>query len=296
MADVFESRFVTAQDGLRLHVRSYGAGGRNCPIVCLPGLARNGADFHRLAEMLATHPDHPRRVIAIDMRGRGRSDYDPHPQNYNFAVELADLLAVLTALDIASAIFVGTSRGGILTMLLAAARPGALAGAILNDIGPVLEPAGLMRIKSYVGKLPRARTFDEGAEILRRLFQPHFPKLTPDDWFAFARRTFKEHNGALAPSYDPKLATILESVDLKRALPPLWREFDALGHVPLMVIRGANSDLLSASTVTAMRERRPDLQAMEIPDQGHAPLLQEADTMERIASFIAGCDRAGPRD
>lgn len=295
MGEGFDSRFVTAQDGLRLHIRSYGRNSGGLPVVCLPGLARTAADFHALASRLAAQQPAPTRVIAIDMRGRGLSDYDRSPANYSFPIELGDVLAVLTALEIGRAIFVGTSRGGIVIMLLAAARPGAIAGTVLNDIGPVIEAPGLMRIKSYVGKLPQPRSFDEGAEILRRLFQPHFPKLTSNDWLNFARRTFKEQDRALVPAYDPKLARILEGIDLKRTLPPLWREFDALGRMPLMVIRGANSDLLSAATVAAMRARRPDLEAVEVPDQGHAPLLEDSETIGRIGAFVAQCAAAAPR-
>src|SRR5262252_9532344 len=152
------SLFVSAQDGLRLHVRAHGARtSRALPVVCLPGLARTAADFDTLAVALAS--DRERRVLALDYRGRGKSDYDRKPANYNLQVELADVLSVLTALGIGRAAFVGTSRGGILTMLLAVARPAGLAGCVLNYIGPVIDLEGLIRIKGYVGKLPQLPSF-----------------------------------------------------------------------------------------------------------------------------------------
>ncbi len=285
------STFISAPDGLRLHARLHGPSAAPLlPVVCLPGLARTAEDFDTLAAVLASK--HSRRVIALDYRGRGLSDYDPDPANYSFQTELADVLAALTAFDALPAIFIGTSRGGILTMLLAALRPTAIAGAVLNDIGPVIEPKGLMRIKGYVGKLPQPRSFEEGAEILRRLFDAQFPKLTADDWLASARRTFKQHNGALVPTYDVNLAKTLEGVDFEKPFPPLWAQFDALQNVPVMVIRGENSDLLSAATVEAMKSRRPTLESVDVPDQGHAPLLTEADVIARIADFAARCDSA----
>jgi pimeloyl-ACP methyl ester carboxylesterase len=307
------SVFVSAPDGLRLHVSSQGSrSAAALPVVCLPGLARTAADFDALADALAGDPPslrfgvqarkrvialatagdaaRPRRVIALDYRGRGQSEYDHDPARYNFQVELADVLAVVTALDATPAIFIGTSRGGILAMLLAAVRPSAIAGVVLNDIGPVIEPKGLIRIKGYVGKLPQPRTFEEGAEILRRLFDAQFPKLGPQDWLIAARRTFRQDNGALVPTYDPKLAKTLEGVDFEKPFPPLWAQFDALAHVPVMVIRGANSDILSAATVETMRARRATLETIEVPDQGHAPLLVEPETIARIVAFAAGCD------
>jgi pimeloyl-ACP methyl ester carboxylesterase len=284
------STFVSAPDGLRLHARCYGnRSARATPVVCLPGLARTAADFEALAVTLAGDSERPRRVIALDYRGRGESDYDRDPGNYTFPIELADVLAATTALECLPAIFIGTSRGGILTMLLAALRPTAIAGVVLNDIGPVIEPKGLMRIKGYVGKLPQPRNFEEGAEILRRLFDAQFPKLGHDDWLAAAHRAFKEEKGRLVPTYDIKLAKTMEGVDFERPLPPLWKEFDALRNMPLMVIRGANSDLLSAATVEAMRTHHPGLESIEIPDQGHAPLLAEADVIARIADFVGRC-------
>ena len=286
-----ESVFVSAPDGLRLHARRHGVRiSPHLPVVCLPGLARTTADFDVLAEALAADTERPRPVIALDYRGRGRSEWDRDPANYNFAVELADVVAVLTALGIGRAVFVGTSRGGILTMLLAAARPTFIAGAVLNDIGPVIEPQGLVRIKSYVGKLPQPASFEDAAEVLRRLFDAQFPTLTDADWLASARRTFELKDGRLVPSYDPRLTATLEGVDLERPLPALWSAFDSLAAVPMMVIRGANSDILSPETVKAMRARRNALKTIEVPDQGHAPLLSEPALIERIADFVASCE------
>jgi pimeloyl-ACP methyl ester carboxylesterase len=298
-AAVAESLFVTAQDGLKLHVRAYGEHAHRrglaarLPVVCLPGLARTATDFETIALALANDRERPRHVFALDYRGRGRSDYDRRPANYNVQVELADVLAVLTALGIACAVFIGTSRGGILTMLLAAARPTAIAGCVLNDIGPVIELKGLMRIKSYVGKLPRPASFHEAADILRRLFASQFPKWGDDDWVAFARSTFKEADGRIVPDYDPRLATTLKSINSDRPLPSLWKEFDALGRLPMLVIRGTNSDLLSPETVEVMRTRHCDLELFEVPDEGHAPRLSAPETVRRIADFVARCDQVG---
>jgi pimeloyl-ACP methyl ester carboxylesterase len=294
-ANTATSTFVTAQDGLKLHVRSLGP--RNAaalPVICLPGLARTAADFEALATTLAGDATTPRRVFAMDSRGRGRSDYDRDPANYSLPVELADLLAVLTALGIARAVFVGTSRGGILTMLLATVRPTVIAGCVLNDIGPVIDPKGLMRIRSYVGRLPRPASFHEAADILRRLFGGQFSKLGDDDWVAFARRTFKEAGGRIVPDYDVKLGTNLKGINPDRPLPALWKEFDALARVPVMVIRGGNSDILSAATVEAMRARRSSLDVVEVPDQGHAPLLEGTEIIGRIASFAQACGAVQP--
>ena len=287
----FTSLFVTAQDGLRLHVRRYGTpAARRLPIVCLPGLTRNGSDFHELGLALGRDATEPRLVFAIDSRGRGRSTHDPNPDNYSFPLELADVLAVLTALDIGRAIVLGTSRGGILAMLLGAARPGALAGVILNDIGPVIETQRLMRIKGYVGKMPTPSSFADGAEMLRRLGDAQFTAMTPAQWLAQARRTWTQTGKGLVLDYDRKIATTLEAVDAERPAPPLWDAFDSLARVPLMVVRGGNSDILSSATVNAMRARRLDIDVVEVPDQGHAPLLAEAYVIARIAAFVTLCD------
>jgi pimeloyl-ACP methyl ester carboxylesterase len=276
-------------------VRSYGSRrAPELPVVCLPGLARTAADFHPLAAVLAADPVTPRLVLALDYRGHGQSEYDIHPDNYTLPVALADLSVVLIELEIPPAIFVGTSYGGLLAMMLAVSRPKAIAGVILNDIGPVIEPQGLARIKRYLGKFPIPRNFEEGAQILRWLLHEQFPKLAPQDWIAFAQRTWREHGGGLVPDYDPKLARTLQKPILEN-LRTLWNEFDALARVPLMVIRGANSDMLASTTLDAMLARRHELEVAVVPDQGHAPLLTEPKLIRRIAAFVASCDSPARR-
>ena len=221
------SVFVTAQDGLRLHVQDYGSRtAPGVPVVCLPGLTRTVNDFDALAPALANDMALPRRVIAIDLRGRGQSDYDSNPDNYNLAVELADVATVLTALGVRPAVFIGSSRGGLLTMLMGVAHPTAIAGVALHDIGPVIELKGLVRLKSYVGKLPTPRSFADGAEILRRLFAAQFPLVTVEGWLAAAHRTWLMKGDALTPTYDVRLARTLADIDIERPLSPLWNEFE----------------------------------------------------------------------
>jgi pimeloyl-ACP methyl ester carboxylesterase len=287
-------RFVTAQDGLRLFVRDWRPAheAARLPVVCLPGLARSGADFEELATTLANDPGRPRRVLAIDSRGRGQSDYDPNPANYNLAVELADVMAVLTALGLDRAVFVGTSRGGLLTMLLATARPAAIAGCVLNDIGPEIDMTGLLRIKRYVGKLPEPSDFTDAVRLLKQTMGEQFPKLSDEAWLKWAHRSFKDANGRLVLDYDLKLASTLTEIDAAKPLPTMWKEFDALANVPMLVVRGANSDLLSPATLAAMQARHPGMQSFEVPDQGHAPLLAEPDVIGRIAEFVAACEPA----
>jgi len=286
-----KSIFVPIPDALRLHVRVYDPPSARdfprLPVICLPGLTRTVADFESLAPALAS----TRRVIAIDSRGRGQSDYDQNPENYNLAVELADLVSVLGALAIGPAVFIGSSRGGILTLLLAVAHPVAVAGAVLHDIGPVIEPVGLARIKGYVGKLPRPGSFAEGADILRRQFQIQFPKFTDEQWLAAARRAWKVEHGVLAPTYDVRIAQSFAKAEHEHPAPTLWKEFDALAHVPVLVIRGANSDILSVTTVATMHARHPGLELIEVADQGHVPLLEGAEVVSYIGRFVERCEQ-----
>lgn len=288
----FTSRFVSASDGLRLHLRDYGSlAATALPVICLPGFARTTADFHELAVALSQDEDKPRRVLALDYRGRGLSEYDKNWKNYDIRVELDDLVQVLVACGIEQAVFVGTSRGGLLTMALAAARPVMIRGVVFNDVGPVIDARGLLRIRGYVGKLPVPRSFQEGAEILKRLSDQQFPILGEAEWEMMARRTWTDRDGTLRPDYDVKLMKVLEELDLEAPLPVLWPYFDALKAVPMLAIRGANSDLLAEKTLEEMAERHPDCEIHTAPGQGHAPLLGSKDMIRRIAKLIARAER-----
>jgi pimeloyl-ACP methyl ester carboxylesterase len=285
--------FVSAGDGLRLYARDRGAlAAPALPVVCLPGLTRNADDFDVLARRLATDPERPRRVLALDYRGRGRSDRDPDWRNYDVRVELEDVLQVMAAAGIAEAVFVGTSRGGLITMGLSAARPALVRGAVLNDIGPVIEGRGLVRIRGYVGRLPAPANEAQAADILKNLFDAQFPRLQDEDWRRWARATWTNVDGHLVPAYDPALMKTLETVDLEAPLPALWHLFQGLKPVPVLALRGANSDLLSAETLRAMGKAHPRLEARIVPDQGHAPLLTDKPTLDAVAAFVRRVEEA----
>lgn len=291
----YRSLFIRSRDGLKLHVREYGHYGRDAlPVVCLPGLARTSADFHELALALSTDARRPRRVVALDYRGRGQSDYDPDWTHYDIKIELDDVLQVLAATGIPEAVFVGTSRGGLITMAMAPVRPAAIKGVVLNDIGPVLDAQGLIRIRGYVGKLPTPANWNEASAILKQTFGPHFPILNAQEWEGYARRTWKEAGGRLVPDYDPALMKTLEVLDLEAPLPVLWPFFDGLKHAPMLVLRGANSDLLSDVTVRQMVERHPACESFTVAGQGHAPLLDSKDVVGRIAKLCATADSRAP--
>jgi pimeloyl-ACP methyl ester carboxylesterase len=288
-AQGFRSRFIGAADGLVLHLRDYGPiDSPLTPVICLPGIARTAFDFHDLAKLLA-HGDAPRRVLALDYRGRGLSQHDRNWRNYDVTIEMDDCLAAMTAMGVHQAIFVGTSRGGLVTMAIAAARPTAIRAAVFNDVGPVIEPKGLIRIRGYVGKLPQPRDFKQAVEIMKTISDKQFPGLDDDGWMKLARGTWQEKDGKLVPVYDPALLKGLAGLDLEKPLPPLWTLFAALSHAPLLVLRGEHSDILSNETLTEMAKRHPACETHVVAGQGHAPLL-DGETAARIADFIAGVE------
>ena len=179
-------------------------------------------------------------------------------------------------------------------MALSAVRPTLLRGVVLNDVGPVIEARGLIRIRGYVGKLPTPRTLREAADILRHASGAHFPILGDEEWTRLARRTWEEKGGKLVTRYDPALMRSLDALDLEASLPTLWPFFEGLSPFPVLAIRGANSDLLSAETLEAMRLRHPNLATLTVPGQGHAPLLSDRPTLDAIKAFIERVGEAKP--
>jgi pimeloyl-ACP methyl ester carboxylesterase len=272
------NRFVTS-DGLGLAWAEEGAG---LPLLCLPGLTRNGSDFDELAAALGGR----HRLIRLTLRGRGLSDRDPDFMNYNVAVEARDVLEFLDHLGLERVVIVGTSRGGMIAMALAMAAKERLAGVLLNDVGPELDPEGMDAIMTYLGITPRARTHADAALALRARMGARFPGLSDVKWLSLARRWFDEAPEGLALNYDPRLRDAVEA-GLRAPAGDMWPLFDALAGVPVAVVRGANSDLLAPATVAAMRARRPDLIVAEVPDRGHVPFLDEPEALAALEALVA---------
>ena len=284
---VGESRFFTAPDGVKLHARLYDAPGEACPVLCLPGLARTALDFDPLARALSEgRHGAPRRVAALDYRGRGDSDLDPGGR-YDVMVENADILAVAAGLDMSEAVVVGTSRGGLHAMILAATKPELLRGVVLNDVGPRLDTQGLLRIRAYVGKLPTPQTYAQATAMMKEVAGAQFPGLSDEDWAFFAFTTFKQGANGLAPRYDTRLAQALEALDLTQPLPEMWPQFEGLARVPVLALRGERSDLFSAATLEEMAARHPRFTSATVAGHGHAPLLRDEETIRLICESVA---------
>lgn len=284
----------TARDGLRLYGRHYPAafndGTERRPVLCLAGLTRNGRDFNVIAEALSQHPESPRDVYTFDYRGRGLSENDPDWHNYSVPLEMVDVLDFMTITGTAGASIIGTSRGGLIAMVMAAVQPRAVGPVVLNDIGPVIEQKGLGRISAYVGRIPLPSSWKEAGALVHDMGRRAFPRISAEEWVEVAKQWFNEHKGRPAPGYDPALSNALSVLD--GPIPALWPQFEALKRVPVMVIRGETSDILSAATVEEMRRRHPAFRSYVVKEQGHAPLLRDAETIDTVAQFLAATEAA----
>ena len=276
-------RWFESADGLRLYYRDHApeAPGR-LPVLCLPGLTRNSRDFEHVALRLRRE----RRVLCADLRGRGRSQHDPNWRNYHPGTYLGDIGRLLEHAGVERCIFFGTSLGGILTMLTAAAQPQRVAAAILNDIGPEVDPAGLARIASYVGRYAPARTWPEAVSTVRATYQIALPDLTDEQWSDYARRSYSDVDGVPRLDMDPNIGEAVRAAPAAAA-PDLWPVFAALASVPTLVLRGASSDILSSATLERMQAAKPDLARVEVPNRGHVPLLDEPEAVAAIDTFLA---------
>jgi pimeloyl-ACP methyl ester carboxylesterase len=275
---------IASSDGVELYARDYGADvDDQPPVLCLAGLTRNSRDFHDLAIRLRAR----RRVIAPDYRGRGHSGWARDWGTYRLDVELSDVVALLDHLAVPRVVLVGTSRGGLIAMLMAASHKARLAGVLLNDIGPRLEKAGLMRIASYLGQPPAGTTWEEAAQGLKAS-QHGFESLSEGEWMAFARRVYRDEGGRPRLDYDPALAHTFPSREAIEAgpQPELWGLFGALAGLPVTLLRGEHSDLLSESTVILMAAALPAVEAITVPGRGHAPFLDEPESLAAIERLL----------
>ena len=286
MADYTDHFYKSADGRLTLYARDYSANGADkTPLLLMHGLTRNSADFEPLAEHLAGEY----RLIIADQRGRGRSDYDEHPENYNPVVYAADMGALLDSLNIDKALAIGTSMGGLMAMVMTQMMPGRLTAIVLNDVGPEVDMAGIRRIQSYVGGGDAPATdWVSAAKQAEAVNAAAFPDYGPEDWMAFARRTYHENaDGVPVLAYDKAIAAGMQDNDLTAVPPDLWPAWDAMGGIPVLTLRGANSDLLSAEILAEMARRHTgDFTPIIVPNRGHAPILDEPEALQAILAFV----------
>jgi len=277
----------SARDGLKLAGRKYGWDNHDpYPVVCLAGITRNASDFHELALFLASKQGGKRRIVALDYRGRGASEYDSNSDNYTLAVEAADTLDVLTALGLGEVNIIGSSRGGLIAMMLASIRPGILKSVILNDIGPVIDATALVRIwRTYeTNTLPSS--FEEAANLRERVGSASSPAFNKAEWLNEAHRLYKKQKGKLVLQFDKKLLASLRSINLDERLPDMWPDFAALTKTPVLAIRAENSDMLSEQTFQTMKQLHPKMTTLIAKGQNHAPILSVGGLQEKVAEFI----------
>jgi pimeloyl-ACP methyl ester carboxylesterase len=280
----YAEKYFRSHDGLRLHYRDYAGEPRKTPVLCLPGLTRNCKDFDSLARHIAPR----RRVIASDQRGRGQSQYDPVWMNYHPITYVNDMWTLLRELGLARVIVIGTSLGGLMAMLMAAMRPQAFAGVVLNDIGPEIDPAGAARIQSYVGRLPPVRSWNDAVEQMKTIFGSALPGYSAAEWEQFTRNSFVEDSaGVPRLAADPKIGDAVRAIPAPPgAIQGMWLAFGALRNIPTLALRGAHSDLLSEQTFDRMQREVPQLTRVTVPNRGHPPQLDEKESRQALDRFL----------
>ncbi len=286
-SDAYREHYLDTADGVSMYCRDYGPmETAHTPVLCLHGLTRNSADFHDLARHLARAVPAPRRVLAPDLRGRGRSDYDPHWRRYRPLTYRDDILTLLDRFGLPRVVAIGTSLGGLIAMLLAETRPDVLAGVVLNDVGPEIAPEGLARILTYVGELPPVPDWAAAAAQDRSVFEHAMPDFDDDDWLAHARLGYtRDANGSVRLAADPNIGRALREVG--GTLDDPWALFKGLAPLPTLTLRGELSDILSQDILDRMVTAHPAMRTATIAGRGHVPLLNEVDSLAAIDDFLA---------
>jgi len=278
----WQDRYWTNRDGLKLHYRDYPGPADRPPILMLHGLTRNCRDFENVAARLAGDW----RVIAVDFRGRGLSDWDPQSGRYTPQTYADDVVEMLGQLGVDRGIFFGTSLGALVTMTVAAMRPELLAGALINDIGPEVDPRGIKRIRTYVGVPVHFSDWHEAAAALRAKHGDVHPSYGDEDWLRYARRVCRESGqGMVELDYDMAIADNFNRPG-SDPVGDLWPLFHSLGNIPVLIVRGANSDLLPAGLAEQMREALANAELVTVPEVGHAPDLDEPDAAAAIDRLL----------
>ena len=273
-------RYWNSADGVKLHYRDYDGNRDRPPILCIPGLTRNARDFEPVADRFAGDW----RVLSIDLRGRGGSAFDPDPANYKPMVYVADILKMLDQLGIADAVFIGTSLGGICTMALALGDRERIAGALLNDIGPEIDRAGVERIAAYVGKAARFASWDEAIDDTSARLADVYPDYSRSDWERFVRRTSHLDGSSIVADYDMAIAGNFENA---ASAPDIWPLYQALDGRPVTILRGELSDLLSAEVAARMATELADVELVTVPRVGHAPSFDEPESLAALDRLLA---------
>ena len=279
---MYEERYVEAADGLRLYCRDYPNPSPRAAVLCLPGLTRNSCDF----APLATHISKARRVLCPDLRGRGKSGYDPTWRNYNPGQYAADLWQLLDTLQVEEAVVIGTSLGGWMAMLLNHQRPGRIAGVVMNDIGPEADPDGIARVVSTAGRLDLVGSLAEAIEQAKSVYSIAFPDWSEEQWQAYTEATYRQlHDGRYDMNFDRNIGHAAREGVSGLDIDP-WTIFDGLANVPTLLIHGVLSDILTAPIIEKMHEQKPDLQIAPVRNRGHAPLLDEQEAVDAITTFL----------
>jgi pimeloyl-ACP methyl ester carboxylesterase len=281
----YSDYWYRSADGLRLYARDYPGpqDSSALPVLCMHGLSRNSADFAGLAAHLARQ----RRVIVVDQRGRGRSEWDPQPARYTPQTYVQDMFLLLDELGLERVILIGTSMGGLMSFIMAQVQPQRFPALVINDIGPEIDPAGLARLQTYVGRVKPVRHWDEAVAQTREINGAVFPHYSDAQWLAFTRGLYVERDGVPELAYDPAIAQAFNVPDSGAVPPDLWPLFDAIAQIPMLLVRGALSDILAEDCAAQMQARAPALVRVDVPGIGHAPMLVEPIALNAIARFLA---------